>query len=354
NYLDWQNDYFVITNKHLVHREFDLRRFRTNLVKIPIDQIQSVEIDKPSFISNLFNFGTARVTTAAQGAAGVIRFDNIDDPSLVRDTLNRLSQRVKAMDAGREQAMMRESLEKHFAVQQPLQTVAEESAGGAQPAPPPLSFWESLRRAYRWRVEIGGVITYRKHFFVLLGAIAWPVFAFVLILLVYFLLTRVLAFSGPILGGLLALAILVDLGWFVWRFEDWRNDTFQVTDRLVIDIDRRPFGFGESRKQASLSNIQNVTADRPGLLQTIFNFGNVHVETAGAKSDITFENVASPSRIQSDIFQKLDQVRQAERVKEGAMRRKEYAVLLDVYTQATEQNRIPRRTPPPGDLGLEN
>jgi uncharacterized membrane protein YdbT with pleckstrin-like domain len=139
--------------------------------------------------------------------------------------------------------------------------------------------------------------------------------------------------------------------WFVWVFEDWRNDTFQVTDRYVVDIDRQPFGTGESRKQAELGNVQNVNADRPGLLNTIFNFGNVNIETAGASADIVFEMVVNPSRVQSDIFQRREKFAQGQRIREGQQRRKEYAVFIDAYQQATEQNRLPeRRTPFPEDF----
>jgi uncharacterized membrane protein YdbT with pleckstrin-like domain len=148
----------------------------------------------------------------------------------------------------------------------------------------------------------------------------------------------------PIFLGVL-LVFLGLLGWLIWRFEDWRNDTFQVDDRYVIDIDRRPFGFGESRKQAELGNVQNVNADKPNILATIFNYGNVLVETAGAAANITFESVADPNQVQSDIFQRRDEFRQRQRVAEGDRQRKEYAVLLDVYQQAREQGRIPRRTP---------
>ncbi len=136
---------------------------------------------------------------------------------------------------------------------------------------------------------------------------------------------------------------------FIWRFEDWRNDTFQVTDRYVVDIDRAPFGFGESRKQAELGNVQNVNADRPGFFQTILNFGNVHIETAGASADITFEQVANPSRVQSDIFARREQYAQNQRIREGQQRRKEYAVFIDAFQQAVEQDRLPRRTPPIDD-----
>ncbi|MCA9974304.1 MAG: PH domain-containing protein, partial [Anaerolineales bacterium] len=347
NYLDWQNDYFVITNKHLIHREFDLRKFSTNVIKIPIDQIQSVEISKPNLLSNLFNFGTARVTTAAQ--AGIVYFDNIDAPTMVRDTLNRLSQRVKTLDAGREQAIMRESLESHFQADHPLSAVTDDNL-----APIAAPKQTGLFTRYQWRLEEGDTITYRKHIFVLLRESAWPGGIVLGLIVLYLLLTRFFNFTFSQLWIIFSLFFLVDLGWLIWKVEDWRNDIFQVTSRVIIDIDRRPFGFGESRKQAPLGNIQNVSADRPGILQTLFNFGNVFVETAGVDANITFEDVPNPSQIQSDIFKRLDEVRQAQRVKEGAQRRKEYAVLLDVYKQALEQGRIPQRTPPPNEFGYEN
>lgn len=343
NYIDWLNDYFVITNKHLVHREFNLRRFRTNVVKVAIDKVQSVEIMKPTLVANLFNIGTARITTAA--LTGVVYFDYIDDPTAVRDTLNRLSERVKMLGAGREQATMRESVEGHFQLQRPLQAIQEEEDEEA-PEPERPSLWTKFRTAYKWRVTDGKTITYRKHLFVLLRTIAWPAIMLLVTMLLTLLMTRTFQVPFSQFWLLAFIIFTANLGWLIWQIEDWRNDTFQLTDRLVIDIDRRPFGFGESRKQASLSNIQNVSANRPGLLQTLFNFGTVSIETAGVDSDITFENVPNPSQIQSDIFKRLDEFQQQQRVKEGAQRRKEYAVLLDVYKQAMEQGRIPQRTPP--------
>lgn len=343
NFLDWHNDYFIITNMHLIHHEFHLTSFRTSISKIPIDKVQSVEVIKASLIANIFNVGTARITTAAQNR--VLYFDNIDDPIAVRDTLNRLSQRVRALDAGREQAVMRDSLERHFRVERPLQPVQEEdeSTTGEPIRQSRLAnFW----RRYRYRVEDGTTITYHKHLFVLLRNILWPTATLIVLIALTWFLTN--NFQIPIsqFWILLLILVLANLIWLIWEIEDWRNDTFQLTDRLVIDIDRRPFGFGESRKQAALSNIQNVKASRPGLLPTIFNFGKVSVETAGVDADITFEDVPDPSKIQSDIFKRLEEFRQQQRVNEGVQRRKEYAVLLDVYKQALEQGRIPQRTPP--------
>ncbi|MDT8307791.1 MAG: hypothetical protein RRC07_17785, partial [Anaerolineae bacterium] len=99
------------------------------------------------------------------------------------------------------------------------------------------------------------------------------------------------------------------------------------------------------RKQAPLSNVQNVNADRPGLLPTLFNYGNVYIETAGATADITFESVMKPSQVQQDIFERREQLRRQQQRQEGERRRKELALMFDVYQQAVEQGRIPRRTP---------
>lgn len=346
--LDFRADYFIITNKHLTHHEFELRHFRIQLVKVPISQVQTVEILKPTFLANLFNIGTARVTTGA--IAGVVLFDHIDDPTAVKKTLERLTGQYQSLESAQTQAVMRQSLEKHFGLS-PQLTSTEEPVASSPVYRPQVGYFAGLRKRFGWRVVEGNTITYRKSLFILLKQVALPLLGFVLL---------------GVLGGLgiylnlspLALGLLVGGGGFVvligfiWQLENWRNDIFQLTDRFVLDVDRKPFGFGESRKQAAIANIQNVDASRPGFLPTIFNYGFVSIDTAGAKSDIVFDYVPNPELIQSDIFQRIDEARRQERVREGSSRRQEYALLLDVYRQAMEQQRIPQRTPTdiPDDL----
>jgi uncharacterized membrane protein YdbT with pleckstrin-like domain/CRP-like cAMP-binding protein len=342
--LDWSNDYFVITNKRVVHREFDLRTFRVDIKTARIDQVQSVEIAKPTFITNLFNFGTARITTAS--AFGTIFFDNIDNPIEVKNTLDRQSKRVKSLDASLEQSLLRETFSDHFAVKPQYQPVGDK-ATALPPALPTRRaglLWR-LRQRYFWRVEEENVIIYRKHFIVLIIESVIPLGLALLGMLVTFVLIRFFDFTFRQLLPALIFVYSVDFLWLIWRVEDWRNDMFQLTDRLIVDIDRKPFGFGESRKQALLSNIQNVNAYTPGLIHTIFNYGNVEIETAGAESNLVFEDIPYPSVIQSDIFAQLENMLTQQRRQQRGSRHKEYALLLDVYKQTVEQDRIPNRTP---------
>jgi uncharacterized membrane protein YdbT with pleckstrin-like domain len=94
-----------------------------------------------------------------------------------------------------------------------------------------------------------------------------------------------------------------------------------------------------------LSNIQNVNAEKPGLMATIFNFGYVHIETAGASPDIVFERVSNPGRAQSDIFQRRDELKRKQEVGRLQGQRKDLAVMLDVFHQAQQAGRIPDRIP---------
>lgn len=340
--IDFRADYFLITNRHLTHHEFELRHFRIQLVKVPISQIQTVEILKPSFLANLFNIGTARITTAA--IAGIILFDNIDNPVLVKNILERLIGQYKTQESAQTQAVMRQALEKHFGLASPLRPTDEPAPPVARPARRPEGFFAGLSRRYGWRVVEGNTITYRKSLFVLLKQVALPLLVYVVVGLAIAgaIYAEVTPWVASILIGVGALA---NTGWFLWQVENWRNDIFQLNDRFVLDVDRKPFGFGESRKQAAISNIQNVDASRPGFLPTLFNYGFVSIDTAGSKSDIVFDYVPNPELIQSDIFQRIDESRRQQRVQEGSTRRQEYALLLDVYRQAMEQQRIPRRTP---------
>ncbi|MCB9009149.1 MAG: hypothetical protein H6656_17615 [Ardenticatenaceae bacterium] len=342
--LDWSNDYFVITNKRVVHREFDLRTFRVDIKTARIDQVQSVEIAKPTFITNLLNFGTARITTAS--AFGTIFFDNIDNPIEVKETLDRQSRLVKSLDASREQSLLRETFTQHFAVQPQYEAIGDKAA--TLPPVKPVrrdNLLQRFQRRYYWRVEEENAIIYRKHFIVMIIESIIPIGLALLGVLVIYLLIRYFEFTFRQLLPEIIFAYSLDILWLIWRIEDWRNDMFQLTDRLIVDIDRRPFGFGESRKQALLSNIQNVNAYTPGLIHTIFNYGNVEIETAGAESNLVFEDIPYPSVIQSDIFAQLENMLDDQRRRQRSSRHKEYALLLDVYKQTMEQDRIPDRTP---------
>jgi CRP-like cAMP-binding protein/uncharacterized membrane protein YdbT with pleckstrin-like domain len=355
-WYDWYNDYFIITNYHIIHYEYDLSRFRTALSKTPIDRIQSVEVAKPDFLATMLNVGTVRVTTAAQEA--VIFFDYVRNPEAIRNKLSELRQRVQELDAGRIQAELRGVVEDHFQkpetmrkYETPMAEAIIELDEDEEEEEEPLlvelahQLMAGLGRLFRRHsgpVAEGNVVTYGKHWVVLIPRVMTPTIITSVLMAMIWIFQRE---GWTALYFPLALAVIGTIIWWIWRFEDWRNDRFQVTDRYVIDISRRPFGFGESRTQAELGNVQNVNAYRKGFIQWLFNYGTVYIETAGVFSDITFEDVKRPNDVQAVVFSRRDAFRRRQQMADRMNRRREYAVMLDVYHQAQEQGRIPQRTP---------
>lgn len=339
-YIDWANDYLIITNKRLVHFEFQLRSFSGNGQDTLIEQVQSVETARPNLLSTILRVGTARVTTAA---LSVLYFDYLPNPEIVEQTIKDIKSRKGTLSASGVKARFRRSVEDYFGIPEMLHELDQEP-----PPKPVLTQWQKFVKGwqemprYRYRTEEGTLITYRKHVFALFVETIWPVGIFLLLIAGLFLL-RFLGLDAY--AGIIFVLMFFDGLVILWQAEDWRNDTFQLTETDVIDIDRLPFGFRESRKQARLDNIQNVEAVRPNVFATIFGFGNVEIETAGADSKIVFENVANPQGIKSDVFKKRDKFEKEKAAKKAANERKRYAIALDVFIQERELDRIGRRTP---------
>jgi uncharacterized membrane protein YdbT with pleckstrin-like domain len=191
-----------------------------------------------------------------------------------------------------------------------------------------------------FREEDGPVVTWYKHPFVLLKAIAMPA----LILTATLLGGVVWAAIGGKRFGTVVLALFVTwclgLFWLLWQYEDWRNDIFQMTASHIIDVDRLPLGFRESKRQASLEQVQNINVDIPNVWARLFNYGNVVIETAGVAGDLTFEWVMRPRAVQREIFDRIDATRARRRSEEARQRRDEMANWLAVYHQMKEQDEI--------------
>ena len=70
----------------------------------------------------------------------------------------------------------------------------------------------------------------------------------------------------------------------------------------MIDLDRKPFG-RESRRAVPLENILSIEYERRGIIPMMFNFGTVYI-TVG-NTQLTFNNVHQPSKVQQDIFSRI-------------------------------------------------
>ncbi|MEM7334369.1 MAG: cyclic nucleotide-binding domain-containing protein, partial [Chloroflexota bacterium] len=210
-WYDWANDYLIITNKRLVHYEFELRSFSGRGQDTNISQVQSVESVRPNIISNILQVGTARVTTSA---LSVLYFDFLPQPEKIQETISRIQRRQGTMSAGQEKATMRRSVENYFKIPEMLFKLEEEP-----PPRPPETAWERFQKQwaslplYRYRTEEGDMITYRKHVFALFIETVWPAGFMVLLGLV---LIGLSFFGADQYAGIVVVIMILDGLWFIW------------------------------------------------------------------------------------------------------------------------------------------
>jgi len=94
----------------------------------------------------------------------------------------------------------------------------------------------------------------------------------------------------------LLLWYLLAFGYGILSFLSWFFNIYLVTDQRIIDLDY--FGFLFYRlSEAELGQIQDVTHQVGGVLRTIFDFGDVSVQTAAETCVFDFSDVPAPARV---------------------------------------------------------
>ena len=85
----------------------------------------------------------------------------------------------------------------------------------------------------------------------------------------------------------------------VYQYINWYRDQFIITTQRLINIDQRSL-LHRRVAEVELDKIQNITHIIKGLSPTMFNFGTVIVQSAGA-NDLMLEQISNPALIQEDI-----------------------------------------------------
>ena len=155
----------------------------------------------------------------------------------------------------------------------------------------------------------------RRHWFILLGR----TFGLLIILAAPFVLYG-FTYGREIALGLTSFTISVEptlLVFFgalwaliIWLrfFHTWTDhylDGWIVTDKRIIDIEQ--FGFF-SRQVSSfrMERIQDITIDIHGIIPTLLDFGDIHVQTAGDSQEFVLKGAPNPKRLKELILKESD------------------------------------------------
>jgi hypothetical protein len=108
--------------------------------------------------------------------------------------------------------------------------------------------------------------------------------------------------------------IFAGAGWFLlmWvRFfmiwTDYYLDVWIATNKRIIDIDQKGL-FNREVSECRYEQVQDVTVEIHGIIATMLNFGEIHVQTAGEKREIIIKGVARPNKLRDFISQEHDHI----------------------------------------------
>jgi hypothetical protein len=155
------------------------------------------------------------------------------------------------------------------------------------------------------------ILLSRRHWIVLYPWLAFDVLiAVVPLALAIWLSTKVDAGAVrlAVLGvGLLWALVITVRGYFRWY--RYHHDVWLITNQRLIDSLRRNW-FHHQVASADLVDIEDVSMQRDGFLQTMLNFGDLRVQTAGQQENFVLGNIHNPGNVLTIVDRARDDARQ--------------------------------------------
>lgn len=336
NWIDWGNDYYITTNQRVVWVEKVIWLYESR-DEAPLSTILAVNTTS-TFIGRRFHYGNVIVKTFT----GEIIFRNLKNPQEMVKFIDEYRVQLTKGSQRREKQEIDQELRSRLGWEEGAAPGSKPRGEPDQEVEPRPSFWQRyFGHIFTMRFEEGDVITYRKYWPTLFGKIWLPtllvVLNFVLMGFVanFFVQGQSTAQTTEILLGLsLAFLLLVLLPWWLYRYVDWRNDIYQLTDKFIFDIERRPLGT-EVKKSAPLENILSLEHERVGFFGYILNYGLVMINVG--ETQFVFRNVHEPARIQQDIFNRIYALRRHKENVDALKQRQRFVDVIEVYHQNTEE-----------------
>ena len=335
-FIDWHNDYWVVTNKRIVHVD-EIVFIRKNRDETPLPAVTQVQFERHGIAAAILDFGDLEV----ESFTGNIGMRNMPSPMHIKGEIQEEVEKVRARERAAGRKGIRDDLEKRIIAKEVVE-VAPIAPEEEAPPRPAISFG-IFRYFFPKLVDVqGDSIIWRKHWIIL-----WRRE----LLSTIFLAVAVLAFlnwynGAPPLGTLLEDGawwiwpfILGGLGaWWWWVFEDWRNDEYLLTGNRVIEIQRTPFSLSEKRRESPLSDFQSTELKVVGPWQKLFRYGTLIVKLPGAQVD--FKDIVNPATAQTEITKRLNAYNAQQSEKEAQARRNELTDWFAAYDEIRQRERV--------------
>nr|MBA2285060.1 PH domain-containing protein [Ktedonobacteraceae bacterium] len=301
--LSWWLETYIITNQRIINSRGVLQPARQ---VTELNKVTQVGIDQDSPLSMLLNYGTVHVYLAG----GDFYIKNVSAPRKVREALQGMTDQIKAKKPPEEKppppkdpelAELLEKLAKGKDL--PRLPDADEHYPAHDPEKvrgPRRTFGGPLRLTCPVRYTSGEFtveyIQRSRH--VLYRNLALPLLLFIGLPLA----TVPTALVFPSIWFIVAFImfiLLIVMGLIATNYVD---DVFILTNKRIIDIERKLVFLYEARVETEYKNIRDVKVTVSNVLERLLDIGNVYIETPGSSPNIVFSGVDHPFLIQDRIM----------------------------------------------------
>ncbi len=100
-------------------------------------------------------------------------------------------------------------------------------------------------------------------------------------------------YDGKLVNGAILFWYLFTLTYFIRNFLDWYYDVYFITDERVVDINFRNM-LSRQISDTRIERIQDISLSQQGFFESLFNYGDVLVQTAAEKSLFKFRSIPNP------------------------------------------------------------
>lgn len=161
------------------------------------------------------------------------------------------------------------------------------------------------------------LLVLRRHWFHLYPQLALLLLvAIVPPLVLWFVLDAVTSLDGIVLAVVLVAMAAWTVFWLFRTYLLWyryEHDIWVLTDQRLIDSFKRHW-FHHAMSSADLLDIEDVSVERNGVLQTFFKYGDVRVQTAAQEHNFIVGSVPNPGNVLATIDATRDAARREYRL----------------------------------------
>lgn len=104
-------------------------------------------------------------------------------------------------------------------------------------------------------------------------------------------------------------------GAFAWAFIFWNSffivwtnyylDILLITTKRVIDVEQLGL-FARDLAEMRIESIQDIKVQVIGILASLLDFGNIHIQTAGVNREFIIEHIQNPHQVKDAIMKQRE------------------------------------------------